>query len=74
MTDTKNQYEPLPELIEAVEYSIVHQYMVAHEEKIDQPSVAESSTIYKVTDHRSFEAARQYRAKKVAVLNFANNH
>ena len=74
MTDTKMQYETLPELKMAVEYSIAHQYMVAHEEKIELPSVTESRTIYKVTDHRSFEAASKYKGKKVAVLNFANNH
>jgi len=74
MTDTKQKYESLPGLKMAVEYSIAHQYMVAHEENIDLPLVNESNTVYKVTGHRSFETARQYRGKKVAVLNFANNH
>ena len=74
MTDTKKQYETLPELKKAVEYSIAHQYMVAHEEKIEQTSVTGNNTIYKVTDHRSFEAASQYKGKKIAMLNFANSH
>ena len=74
MTDTKQKYESLPELIAAVKYSVAHQYMVAHEEKAEHSIVAKSSTVYKVTDHRSFEAAGQYKGKKVAVLNFANNH
>lgn len=74
MTNTKQKYETLPELKMAVEYSVAHQYMVAHEKNIDHPRIIENNTIYKVTDHRSFEAARQYKGKKVAVLNFANNH
>jgi uncharacterized protein (TIGR02452 family) len=74
MTDTKQKYETLPELKMAVDYSMAHQYMVAHEENIAYLRVTENNTIYKVTDHRSFEAARQYKGKKVAVLNFANNH
>ena len=74
MTDTKRQYETVPELREAVRYSIGHQFMVAHEENIDQPEVQDSQTQYVCSGKRSFEAAKAYKGKKTAVLNFANNH
>jgi uncharacterized protein (TIGR02452 family) len=74
MTDTKKQYESVPELREAVKYSIGHQYIVAHEENIDQPKAQDSQTQYICSGKRSFEAAKAYKGKKTAVLNFANNH
>lgn len=74
MTDTKKQYETVPALRAAVEYSIAHQFMVAHEDNIDQPVAQESHTQYLVSGKRSFEAAKAYKGKKTAVLNFANNH
>lgn len=73
MTDTKKQYESIPELIEAVRSSIQRQYIVAHEENINQPIVNESKTIYVCSGKRSFEAAKSYKGKKTAVLNYANN-
>lgn len=73
MTDTKNQYESNQELIKAVKSSIEKQYMVSHEENIDQPIVVNSKTQYICSGKRSFEAAKAYRGQKTAVLNFANN-
>lgn len=74
MTDTKKQYETMPVLRSAVEYSIAHQYMVAQEDNIDQPVAQDSQTQYVTSGKRSFEAAKAYEGKKIAVLNFANNH
>ena len=74
MTDTKKQYESVAELKEAVKSSIERQYMVAQEENIDQPAVENSQTKYICSGKRSFEAAKAYRGKKTAVLNFANSH
>ena len=74
MTDTKGKCETVPELITAVQHSIEHQFMVAHEENIDQPKVQNSRTQYVCSGKRSFEAAKAYKGKKTAVLNFANNH
>ena len=74
MLDTKHCYETMPELIEAVEKSIAKQFMVTEEENIDQPLPNEINTRYLVSGKRSFEAAKAYTGKKVAVLNFANNH
>lgn len=73
MTDTKKQYESVPELIEAVKSSIERQYMVTQEENIDQPIANDHNTEYVCSGKRSFEAAKAYRGKKTAVLNFANN-
>jgi uncharacterized protein (TIGR02452 family) len=74
MTDTKEQYESVMELKEAVRNSIERQFMVAQEENIDQPPVEKSETRYICSGKRSFEAAKAYKGKKTAVLNFANNH
>lgn len=74
MLDTKHQYETDPELQEAVYISKSRQYIVLHEENIDQPKADDSSTKYVVSGKRSFEAIKDYIGKKIAVLNFANNH
>ena len=76
MTDTKQQYETDERLREAVRQSIQRQYMVAQEDDISQSPVENSSTAYVCSGRRTFEAARYYAyiGKKVAVLNFANNH
>lgn len=74
MTDTKKQYESVAVLKEAVKSSIERQYMVAQEENIAQPKVENSQTEYVCSGKRSFEAAKDYKGKKTAVLNFANNH
>ena len=74
MTDTKKQYESVEELKEAVKSSIERQYMVSQEDNIDQPIVENSQTKYFCSGKRSFEAAKAYKGKKTAVLNFANNH
>lgn len=74
MVDTKRCYESMPELMEAIEDSVARQYMVAEEDCIDQPITDTPTTRYIVSGKRSFEAAKGYVGKKVAVLNYANNH
>lgn len=74
MTHTKEYCETNPELVEAIRHSIASQYMVADEDNIDQPIPDQVTTQYKVSGKRSFEAAKAYVGKKVAVLNYANNH
>ena len=74
MTDTQHCCESIPELIESIKYSIANQFMVAEEDNIDQPVPDKVSTKYIVSGKRSFEAAKRYANKKVAVLNYANNH
>ena len=74
MLDTKKHYESNPELLEAVKNSIRQQYMVAEEEDISVPVATACNTKYVVSGKRSFEAAKAYKGKKIAVLNFANNH
>ena len=74
MLDTKHQYETVPELVAAVENSISRQYMVTEVDSVDIAPVENSNTQYVVSGKRSFEAAKGYNGKKVAVLNFANNH
>lgn len=74
MSDTAQCCQTIPELMSAIDYSIANQYMVSEEENIDQPLVEAPHTLYIVSGKRSFEAAKTYRGKKVAVLNYANNH
>lgn len=74
MHDTKKHYESNPILREAVIKSIRQQYMVAAEEDISVDAATACHTKYVVSGKRSFEAAKAYKGKKVAVLNFANNH
>lgn len=74
MLDTQRQYETVPELVSAVENSISRQYMVAQEDVVEVALVENSKSRYVVSGKRSFEAAKGYSGKKVAVLNFANNH
>ena len=74
MMDTANCCREMPELMSAIEHSVAKQYMVAEEEKIDLPICEASATKYCVSGKRSFEAAKMFKNKKVAVLNFANNH
>lgn len=73
MLDTQRQYESIEELVQAVKHSIEHQYMVDEERNINLPAM-ECYTKFIVSPKRSFEAAKGYPGKKVAVLNFANNH
>ena len=74
MTDTMQKCQTLPELQEAIRGSISRQFMIAHEQDISQPEVAESHTSYVCSGKRRFEAAQAYKGQKTAVLNFANNH
>jgi uncharacterized protein (TIGR02452 family) len=73
MSDTQHRYETIPELISAVKWSIENQFMVAEEENIVLPVTDNVDTRYIVSGKRSFEAAKEYKGKKVAVLNYANN-
>ena len=74
MLDTQHQYKSIPKLRNAIQSSISRQYMVLQEENIEVSPTAQSSTRYVVSGKRSFEAAKDYHGKKIAVLNFANNH
>ena len=74
MSDTAHCCETIPELMDAIKHSIGNQFMVAEEENIDQSFPDTINTKYVVSGKRSFEAAKGYKGKKVAVLNYANNH
>lgn len=62
-----------PELINSIEDSKNNQYVVYHEETLNVNEDGPTTNII-VSNKRSFEAAKAYKGKKVAVLNFANNH
>lgn len=74
MLNTRQCYETDPALIATVANSIQNQYIVAENETVEIPKSEKLSTKYIISGKRSFEAAKDYSSKKVAVLNFASNH
>ena len=74
MVDTLEKCETIQSLKDAIKLSIDKQYIVFHEEDLGRQTANDSNTKYIVSDKRSFEAAKCYAGKKVAVLNYANNH
>ena len=61
-----------PDAKKAVEHSIAKQYMLTHEEELDvKPDGGSEITL---VNQRTFESTLPYAGKKIAVLNFANNH
>lgn len=74
MVDTLEKCETKQSLKDAIKQSIDKQYIVFHEEDLGQQAANDSNTKYIVSAKRSFEAAKGYTGKKIAVLNFANNH
>ena len=74
MTDTLYQIQNNPKLAASVKKSISKQCIVPEEDSIHHQSLRVIKTTYLVSGKRSFEAAKAYPNKRVAVLNFANNH
>ena len=74
MTDTVEQCKTVPFLKEAIKNSIEKQYVVKEGTDIQVPVSLAVETKIVLSGHRTFEAASQYLGKRVAVLNFANNH
>lgn len=74
MTDTVRLCQTIPELQEAIRYSIDHQMMVRHGCDLEYNNTQVHNTQFIISGKRTFEAAKAYKGKKVAVLNFANNH
>ena len=65
-----------PKLVAAIKDSIDSQYVVWHNDNIDQKVASDVNTKYVVSGKRSLHAAKGYvgKYKKIAVLNFANSH
>ena len=74
MTDTVSRLRTVPELMDAVMDSISRQFMIAEESPVVAPVFSECRTKFICSGKRSFEAAKAYAGKRVAVLNYANNH
>ena len=62
-----------PDLIKAIEETKEKQYIVFDEDQQYAKKDGPTTNII-LSKKRSFEAAQAYKGKKVAVLNFANNH
>ena len=74
MTDTVEQYETNSVLQEAIKNTVSKQKVIYEGTDLGHCDVQESRTQYVLSGKRSFEAAKAYAGKHVAVLNYANNH
>ena len=75
MNHTQRLCQDIPELRQAIEDAIKAQYIVFDNGDEDRNKGSDGPTEnIIVSGKRSFEAASAYKGKKVAVLNFANNH
>ena len=75
MNHTQRLCQDVPELRQAIEDAIKAQYIVFDNGDEDRNKGSDGPTEnIIVSGKRSFEAASAYKGKKVAVLNFANNH
>ena len=74
MIDTVDRCENDSDLIEAIKETKKKQYIVFEDEIKGFDRIVEETTNIIVSKKRSFEAAKEYKGKKIAVLNFANNH
>lgn len=73
MIDTKELCETNHRLIESIEQSVNSCLIVYEEDNIDiSPKLWNTQIV--VSNKRSYEAAKSYKWKKIAVLDFANNH
>jgi len=73
MIDTKELCETNPRLIDSIEESVNSCLIVYEEDNIDISLKSWNIQII-VSNKRSYEAAKNYKWKKIAVLDFANNH
>ena len=60
-------------LIKSIDYTNNNSYMVKEEDDVNVMKDSKTENII-VTGDRTIEAASKYKNKKVAILNFANNH
>ena len=73
MKDTEELCNTHPVLIDAIKYTVNNTEIIYDEAFIwCTPNPWNTKII--ISDKRSFEAAKQYKWKKIAVLDFANNH
>lgn len=75
MSNTYELCSKINSLKESIKYSIAHQKVILDNEgiKLIDLDLNKKINIF-VSKKRTYEAASAYRGKKVAVLNFANNH
>ena len=73
MTHTASKCKTDMFLQSSIKHTLLKQYIVFEEDTINAEKDGPTTNIV-VSRKRSFEAAKAYMGKKVAVLNFANNH
>lgn len=73
MTHTYDECFQNPALKKLIEYTKTKQYVVLAKDEVEAEKDGPTINVV-ISNKRSFEAAKAYKGKKVAVLNFANNH
>lgn len=73
MIDTEELCTQNSELIDAINNTVANSFVVYEEDKVDISAKPWNTKII-ISNKRSFEAAKAYKWKKIAVLDFANNH
>lgn len=74
MTDTYELCSKINSLKDSIIYSIRNQIVILENESINPNRRGNGPTKIFVSKKRTYEAASAYKGKKIAVLNFANNH
>lgn len=73
MSHTAEMCKTNPTLIESIKQTKEKQFVLYEDKVLDIVCDGPTTNII-ISKKRSFEAAKTYKGKKVAVLNFANNH
>ena len=73
MTDTEELCNTHPTLIDAIDNTVANSFVVYQEDNVNISPKPWNTKII-ISNKRSYEAAKVYKWKRVAVLDFANNH
>ena len=73
MTDTEELCNQDSELINAIDNTVANSFVVYQEDNVNISPKPWNTKII-ISNKRSYEAAKVYKWKRVAVLDFANNH
>ena len=74
MTHTYELCSKINSLKKSIEYSISNQKVILETDNINPERQESCQSKIFVSKKRTYEAARAYKGRKIAVLNFANNH
>lgn len=75
MNDTIDLCTKLEYLKKSINDSVAREYIVFQDDKVETESLVPNGNMkIMVSGRRTYEAAEQYKGKKICCLDFANNH